>query len=311
MSRWRHGNRHHDYYGFPAYVPVAERRAKAARAVKKMFNDGKQIQPVAVAGRTIATTFWGRAWCDNLEAYSDFANRLPRGRTYVRNGSVVHLEVQAGQVKALVSGSELYKVNIAIAPATPTRWKSLCKECAGGIGSLVELLQGRFSDRVMSILTRQTAGLFPVPDEIKMTCSCPDWATMCKHVAAVLYGVGARLDQSPELLFLLRSVEHQELIARAAAATDIVASAAAGGPELTAEDVGAIFGIEMDPAAPPPSKRHAAPKTRRVAPAPKAAPPHKAPKLPKRQPAPKAKTKPPRKAPVKKAKRSVNRPSSP
>ena len=234
------------YYGFRPYVSVAERRRKAQREVAKLAKKGKVIRPIQIEGRTIARTFWGKAWCDNLESYMDYANRLPRGRTYVRNGSVVHLDVRPGEIEAMVSGSELYRVKITMVAAAKAKWKVLCRECAGGIGSLVELLQGRLSDRVMDIITRKATGLFPSPAEIKLDCSCPDWAEMCKHVAAVLYGVGARLDQNPELLFVLRSVNHEELITQAAAATDLRAKAATGGPELSESEIGAVFGIELD-----------------------------------------------------------------
>ncbi len=242
-------------YGFRPYVPVAERRHKAQREMARLAKKGKTIRPIALEGRKIASTFWGKAWCENLESYSDFENRLPRGRTYVRNGSVVHLDVRQGGIEAMVSGSELYRVNIAIAPVARAKWKTLCRECGGGIGSLVELLQGRFSDHVMGVISRKETGLFPSPKEIEMECSCPDWATMCKHVAAVLYGVGARLDQSPELLFLLRSVNHEELITHAATVSDLAAKTAGTGPELPESDISAVFGIEMDTqtAATPPS----------------------------------------------------------
>jgi uncharacterized Zn finger protein len=246
------------YYGFRPYVPVAERRRNAQKEAARLAKKGKVIRPIKIEGRTIASTFWGKAWCDNLESYSDFENRLPRGRTYVRNGSVVHLEVRPGEIEALVSGSELYKVRIQIVPTAQKRWQSLCRECAGGIGSLIELLQGRFSDQVMDILTRKETGLFPSPSEIHMKCSCPDWATMCKHVAAVLYGVGARLDQNPELLFILRSVNHEELISQAAGAADLAAKAAGAVSEIAESEISSVFGIELDkssspaPAAQPP-----------------------------------------------------------
>ena len=257
-----------NHYGFRPYVSVAERRRKAAKEMAKLAKKGKTIQPVHIEGRTIAHTFWGKAWCDNLESYMDYENRLPRGRTYVRNGSVVHLDIRSGEIEATVSGSELYKVNISIAPAAKAKWKRLCNECSGAIGSLVELLRGRFSDHVMGIITRKETGLFPAPAEIELKCSCPDWATMCKHVAAVLYGVGARLDQSPELLFALRSVNHEELITQAAAATDLAGKSAAAGPELAESEIGAVFGIELDTqaATPAPARTAAKPaKARRKA----------------------------------------------
>lgn len=276
-------------FGFRPYVPVAERRRKAMQTVTKMEKQGKAVLPVKIEGRTIARSFWGKAWCDNLESYSDYANRLPRGRTYVRNGSVVHLEVGQGVIQAMVSGSELYRVSIKIKPAQAAKWKALCRECAGGIGSLIELLQGRFSSQVMQILTRRETGLFPSPAEIDLDCSCPDWADMCKHVAAVLYGVGSRLDHSPELLFTLRSVHHEELITQAAQATDLAAKASGAASELSESEMSSVFGIELDttPAAAPSAapagqaakapkaaKAPAAKKAKKIAaaPAPKTAP---------------------------------------
>jgi uncharacterized Zn finger protein len=235
-----------NYYGFRPYVPVAERQRRAQRELAKMSKKGLVVSPIQIEGRTIAHSFWGKAWCDNLESYMDYENRLPRGRTYVRNGSVVHLDVKPGQIEAMVSGSELYRVKISITPAAKAKWKSLCRDCAGGIGSLVELLQGRLSDRVMDVITRKGTGLFPAPAEIKMSCSCPDWAGLCKHIAAVLYGVGARLDEKPELLFLLRSVNHEDLIQQAAAATELAAKVSGQGPELAESELGAVFGIELD-----------------------------------------------------------------
>ena len=189
----------HVCYGWRPYVSVAERRRKAAREMQKLRKKGHPVSPVVIEGRTIARTFWGKAWCDNLERYSDFANRLPRGRTYVRNGSVVDLQIAPGEVNALVSGSELYKVAVKVSAVPKARWTSICADCAGAIDSLVELLQGRFSKGVMERICQQKTGLFPAPAEIEFSCSCPDWASMCKHVAAVLYGIGARLDEQPEL----------------------------------------------------------------------------------------------------------------
>jgi len=206
MARW-----YYDNDEFPQYVSVAERRRIAAREAAKR---GK-TEPVIVNGRQIARTFWGKSWCENLERYSDYANRLPRGRTYVRSGCVFDLRVQSGTVKGLVSGSRVYQVEVTVSPISQPRWKSVCHDCAGAIDSLVELLEGRFSRVTMERLCAQKTGLFPMPSELKFTCSCPDSALMCKHIAAVLYGIGARLDEKPELLFTLRKVNQQDLIANA------------------------------------------------------------------------------------------------
>jgi uncharacterized Zn finger protein len=234
-----------DYYGWRPYVPVGERRRKAAREVEKRRKKGDAISPVTIEGRTIARTFWGKSWCENLERYSDYANRLPRGRTYVRNGSVVDLQINPGSIRALVSGSELYEVKLTIAPVGGQRWKSICEDCAGAIDSLVELLQGRFSKGVMERICRQSHGLFPSPAEIKLSCSCPDWAGMCKHVAAVLYGVGARFDHQPELLFRLREVDEQELIVNAGQALPLTRRAPAAGRVLSGDLLSDIFGLDM------------------------------------------------------------------
>jgi uncharacterized Zn finger protein len=211
----------------------------------KLRKKGHAVSPVVIEGRTIARTFWGRAWCDNLEGYSDYENRLPRGRTYVRNGSVVDLQIAAGEVKAVVSGSELYKVAVKVSPVPKARWNAICKDSAGAIDSLVELLQGRFSKGVMERICRQGTGLFPSPEEINLSCSCPDWASMCKHVAAVLYGIGARLDEQPELLFKLRKVDEKELIATAGTGLPLSKKAPAAEKVLDGGDLSEIFGLEM------------------------------------------------------------------
>src|SRR5712691_4172534 len=200
------------WYEWRPYVPVAERRRQAQQQLKKLRKKGQSAAPVTIEGRTIAKTFWGKSWCTNLERYSDYETRLPRGRSYVRNGFVVDLQIAKGEVTAIVSGSELYDVKVTIAPVASSRWRAICRDCAGAIDSLVELLQGRFAKGVMDRVCREGDGLFPAPDEIKLSCSCPDWADLCKHVAAVLYGIGARLDEQPQLLFMLRGVDEKELV---------------------------------------------------------------------------------------------------
>jgi uncharacterized Zn finger protein len=237
------------WWRFKPYVSVAQRRANAARQIAKMEKNGRKTAPVRIEGRTIATTFWGNAWCDNLESYSDFANRLPRGRTYVRNGSVVDLQIEPGRITALVAGSELYKIRIGIKPAAPRKWNEIKRRCAGQIGSLIELLQGRLSQGVMKIITDRNGGLFPKPAEIDLNCSCPDWADMCKHVAATLYGIGARLDEKPELLFVLRKVDHLELIEKAGDVRDL-RKKATDKKTIAANQLADVFGIELDTAEP-------------------------------------------------------------
>lgn len=234
-----------DYWGWKPYVSVAERRLNAMREMQKRKKQGQLVSPVVIEGRTIVQTFWGKAWCQNLERYSDFANRLPRGRTYVRNGSVIDLQIGPGSIQALVSGSDIYEVAVKVVPVSKARWKSICTDCAGAIDSLVELLQGKFSEGVMERICRQNTGLFPSPREIQLSCSCPDWADMCKHVAAVLYGIGARLDRQPELLFRLHQVDQAELIAKAGKSLPLAKHSPARSKVLGRGDLSEIFGLDM------------------------------------------------------------------
>jgi len=249
-----------DYYDWKPYVPVAARHRQAAREVAKLMKKGQQTSPVVIDGRKIARTFWGKAWCDNLERYSDYANRLPRGRTYVRNGSVVDLQIAPGAVRAMVSGSDLYRIEVKVAAVPKARWTAVCRDCAGAIDSLVELLQGRFSQGVMARICQEKTGLFPSPAEIAFTCSCPDWASMCKHVAAVLYGIGARLDEQPDLLFALRKVDQQDLIARAGKGLAQTGKGPKAGKVLGESDLSEMFGIEMAQ----PAKQTAAVRNKRA-----------------------------------------------
>jgi len=260
MARW---HRYENYW--PPYVPVAERKAKAAEEVARRKKQGKGSSPIVIQGRTIASSFWGKAWCDNLERYSDYSNRLPRGRSYVRNGSVVDLQIAAGSVQALVRGSSLYEIRIRISTVSNARWVEVRNDCAGAIDSLVELLQGKFSKAVMSRITQRDTGLFPSPKEIQFKCSCPDDASMCKHIAAVLYGIGARLDSSPELLFALRGVDHLQLIAQAAESIPAKAKTAASNKVLKTDDLSSMFGIELvEPESPEPARKTASPRAKKA-----------------------------------------------
>ena len=235
----------------------------------RLRKQGRDIQPIEIAGRTIARSFWGKRWCEHLESFSDFANRLPRGRTYVRNGSVCHLAIQPGRIDAIVSGSELYDVTIRIDKLKAAVWKSVKTRCSGQIGSMLELLQGKLSEQVMGVVTDRARGLFPKPEEIEFDCTCPDWATMCKHVAAVLYGVGSRLDDRPESLFLLRGVDTADLIA-----TEMALPGETSTDDALADDaLAGIFGIDLDSGidgsssagdVPPPSSKAPAKSRKRI-----------------------------------------------
>ena len=229
----------YDQYDWAPYVPVWKKQAQAKAFVERILKE--KTNPITVEGKKITKTFWGDAWCKNLETYSDYTNRMPRGRAYIRNGSVVHLEIDKGVIKSYVAGSNTYEVIVKIKPLKPERWKAIKKKCAGEIGSVVELLQGKLSKHVLGIVTDKKEGLFPSPEEIDLDCSCPDWAAMCKHVAATLYGVGVLLDKSPELFFKLRGVDHLELI-------DSSVAIATGKKDTETLDEGSledIFGVEL------------------------------------------------------------------
>lgn len=228
-------------WGFKPYVSVAQRQANAKKKMEKLKKQGKKIEPVEIKERHIAKKFWGKRWCDHLESFADYSNRLPRGRTYTRNGSVCHLSISEGCCKALVSGSSLYEISVKIKRLPKEKWEAIKKRCLGHIGSLLEFLQGGMPDHVMKLVSDQKEGLFPNPKEIEYSCDCPDYAGMCKHVAAVLYGVGNRLDSKPELLFLLRGVDPSELIN-----TQLKLDAETAGGQLKEQDLADIFGLDFE-----------------------------------------------------------------
>ena len=200
--------------------------------------------------RNLSTTFWGQAWNRNLMAYSDYESRMPRGRSYFRSGRVLDLTITKGRVTSVVSGTRLYDVSIAIAPLDPEKWERLKAQCLGKIGGLMELLSGSLSDEVMREVTDLEHGLFPAPREMKLGCTCPDYAGLCKHLAATLYAAGSRFDTQPALLFALRGVDPQEMLERntAEAIAQLTAPAeerdASRAMALEGADLADIFGIE-------------------------------------------------------------------
>jgi len=256
------------YFRRKPYVPVAVRRRKAERTVGKLLYKGQTLSPVRAGRGAIAKSFWGKAWCQNLERYSDYSNRLPRGRSYLRNGSVIDLKIGSGEVSAQVMGSRLYRITVRISEVAAAHWRRIAQDCAQSIDSMVELLQGQLSTSVMERITRAGTGLFPSPKEITFNCSCPDSAAMCKHVAATLYGIGARLDAEPELLFGLRKVDARELIARAGEGGAPVQKVPSAVRILDASKIADVFGIDLACAEPrashePTVKKRKLPATRR------------------------------------------------
>ena len=254
------------YFGWKRYVPVAVRRQKTERTVAKLQKKGRVLLPVAAYRGAIAKSFWGKAWCQNLERYSDYSNRLPRGRTYLRNGSVIDLKIAPGEVTAQVMGSSLYRITVSIREVAVAHWQAIARDCARSIDTLVELLQGQLSTSVMERITRPGTGLFPSPKEISFSCSCPDSAALCKHVAATLYGIGARLDAEPELLFGLRKVDAKELIAHAGEGAAPVQKLPDASRILDSSKLADVFGIDFGGVDRNPSHRPTAKKAKSVAP---------------------------------------------
>ncbi len=231
-------------YYFSEYTSKAEKTAKAQRHIKKLAKTIKNVMPVEAFNGKIAKTFWGQSWCTHLEKYADYGNRLERGRSYVRAGCVCHLEIQKGRILAKTSGTSIYTVIVDIQPLSDEVWKALCAECSGHTASVLELLQGKISHGIMQHVCHPSLGLFPTSAHIKFSCSCPDSAGMCKHIAATLYAVGRRFDTEPELLFVLRNVNPGDLVAQKLNFVDEDAHIA----DETLQDVelGQMFGIDID-----------------------------------------------------------------
>jgi uncharacterized Zn finger protein len=254
------------YFGWKPYVPAASRRQMTERMVAKMKKEGQTLSPIAGSRGAIAKSFWGKTWCRNLERYSDYSNRLPRGRTYLRNGSVIDLRIGPGVVTAQVMGSDLYRITVSIRVVAVAHWQAIARDCARSVDTLVELLQGQLSSSVMERITRPGTGLFPSPKEIAFSCSCPDSAAMCKHVAATLYGIGVRLDSEPELLFGLRKVDAKELIARAAEGGTPIQRRPNAGRILASSKLADVFGIDFGVADPKPPHEPTGKKRKSMAP---------------------------------------------
>jgi uncharacterized Zn finger protein len=195
------------------YVSSEEKKERTKKAIQKL-SKVRKLLPVISNSRAIAVTWWGKSWIRNLEGYADYSSRLQRGRTYVRTGAVIDLSIESGRITALVTGSKSdpYEVSITIAPLITRTKKQLVGKCRSALTSLTALLTGEFpADLEKSFLARGD-GLFPSPREINFDCTCPDWADMCKHVAASLYGTSVRLDEKPELFFILPGMQVEDFV---------------------------------------------------------------------------------------------------
>ncbi len=247
------------YWGFPRYVSVGEKKQRARRKLEQLKKKNKKIKPIIIEGRTLANTWWGKSWNKNLEGYADYSNRIARGRSYVRCGSVLDLQISEGKVKSLVQGSESspYSVVIKIKALEKSIWRKIKEVCEGKLDSLQELLVGKFPKALDEIFTAHGDGLFPAPKEIDFDCSCPDWADMCKHVAATLYGIGTRLDEDPNLFFALRKIEINDLITETVRdKTEKLLTKAKKKSRriIKDQDLSSVFGIELDNVSKPAKK---------------------------------------------------------
>lgn len=235
-------------YGYGNYVTEDEKKYKAAKAIAKLRKKNPDIMPVVLEGKTLAKTWWGKIWNNNLESYADYSNRISRGRSYVRCNMVLDLKITKGTVEALVmgSGTKPYDVIIKIDTLKKEKWERVIKECNSSIESMEQLMEGKFPKELEALFTERKFGLFPSPDEIRFACSCPDWADMCKHVAAVLYGIGARLDNDPLLFFELRDIDSQALIKKSIETKleNMLKNAGKkSNREISDEDVFDLFGV--------------------------------------------------------------------
>ncbi|MEG0143100.1 MAG: helix-turn-helix domain-containing protein [Akkermansia sp.] len=233
-----------DFYWGKPYISASEKKKNNEKLVKKLAKKHKDLKPVIIEGTKIAKTFWGKAWCKNIESYQDYSNRLPRGRSYVRSGAVIDLQITTGLISALVSGNRKtpYQITIKIAPLKKSRWMTLKQKCTGKISSLLALAQGTLSDDILQAFCDPKEGLFPSPNEIETNCSCPDWADLCKHLAAVLYAIGARLDEEPNLFFVLRDIDENELVGAQVVET-LTEGVTAG---IATDALSDVFGMEFD-----------------------------------------------------------------
>jgi uncharacterized Zn finger protein len=204
------------YSSFPPYQSVYQQKIQNESDFKKLQKKNKDnnFEPIVIEGQTLAKNWWGKSWNKNIERYADYSNRLSRGKRYLRVGSVFDLKISKGKITGIVGGSSYkpYNILIEIKSIDENKWNKIIGKSIGSIESLNELLMGDFSKELEDVFFKEDEGLFPTPKEIKLKCSCPDVAQMCKHVSSILYGVGVKLDKSPELLFELRGIDVNKLI---------------------------------------------------------------------------------------------------
>lgn len=197
------------------YISISDQKAMALKSKKRLEkNLNRSLEPIILASTKLATSWWGKMWNTNLERYAEYSNRIGRGKTYVKNELVIDLQIEESKVFAYVQGKrrDPYQIAIYIDPTKPGLIEQIKEKCQGKLDTVEELLEGKFSKEISSIFMIQGAGLFPEPKEIKFRCSCPDYTSCCKHVSAVLYGIGSKLDVNPLLFFTLRGINLDDFL---------------------------------------------------------------------------------------------------
>ena len=130
------------FYGFkrewPRYISVAEKQEKILSLVWSLRKKGQRINPIFIENGIICRTPWAKTWCKHLEGCGFETQRLSRGRSYLRHGSVLNLEIHSGIITALVSGSSLYKVNIKIGPLLANQWHAFLQNCTESTETVIE-----------------------------------------------------------------------------------------------------------------------------------------------------------------------------
>ena len=245
---------------FRDYVSVGERAARARRKIVQLQKKKKDINPVVIEGNKIANSWWGKAWINHLESYADYDNRVPRGRSYVKNGLVIHLSIKEGEIESMVmgTGSQPYKITISMKKISKKKWDHIKELSRKNISTLSDLLTGNLPKELAQVFSDCNEGIFPTLREISFDCSCPDWASMCKHVSAALYALGSRLDKEISLFFQLRGVDIQDLVqsvvqSESTHLQQIVPTHSAETLELADSKLAQLFNIKLS--VPPKKKR--------------------------------------------------------
>src|SRR6266446_4606191 len=196
MGRWRDG---YDDWGY--YEPSRPIRVQSGIKTKKESGQ-------------IGETWWSKRWIAVLESFN-MGTRLTRGRSYARQGQVISIDVEPGMVKAKVQGSQPkpYKVEIRLKTLSDQDWENVTEAMASQAIFAAKLLAGEMPKNIEEAFGAVKLSLFPTAlKELETSCSCPDWANPCKHIAAVYYLLAERFDEDPFLIFKLRGRTKEQII---------------------------------------------------------------------------------------------------